>query len=74
MKKLLYLPFIALIRFYQLFISPILGPNKCRFNPTCSQYMIQSIQKKGLIKGIYFGCIRILKCNPFFEGGNDEVK
>lgn len=69
-KKFIFL----LIKFYQYFISPIFGANKCRFQPSCSQYMIDAIEKKGIFKGIFLGIIRILKCNPYFKGGKDEVK
>ena len=68
MKKLL----ILLIRFYQKFISPIF-PAKCRFYPTCSQYTLEAIKEYGAVKGTYLGIKRILKCNPFHEGGYDPV-
>ena len=57
--KLLVLP----IRFYQLCISPLLGPS-CRFTPTCSEYARQAILKHGPIKGLYLAIWRILRCNP----------
>ncbi|WP_372870782.1 membrane protein insertion efficiency factor YidD [Shewanella sp.] len=61
-----------LIRGYQVFISPFLGP-KCRFNPTCSHYAIEAIQVHGVIKGSWFAIKRILKCHPLHPGGNDPV-
>ncbi|ABL98222.1 conserved hypothetical protein [Shewanella amazonensis SB2B] len=61
-----------LIRGYQIFISPILGP-KCRFQPTCSHYAIEAIQLHGVIKGSWFAAKRILKCHPLHPGGNDPV-
>jgi putative membrane protein insertion efficiency factor len=64
--------FISLIRFYQNVISPALPPS-CRYYPTCSNYAIQSIEKYGLIKGLFKAIIRILKCNPLFPGGYDPV-
>ncbi len=67
-KKIFILP----IRFYQKFISPLLGA-RCRFYPTCSEYMIQAIQIHGIIKGLILGCARILRCNPLFKGGIDPV-
>ena len=67
-KKIFILP----IRFYQKFISPLLG-TRCRFYPSCSEYMVQAIQVHGVIKGLILGCARILRCNPFFEGGIDPV-
>ena len=61
---------IAIIKTYKYLISPLLGPN-CRFLPTCSDYFIESIQKKGFLKGCYSGMKRILKCHPIkFLGGN----
>lgn len=46
----------------------------CRFYPTCSQYMIQAIEKYGIIKGIGLGFFRIIRCNPLCNGGFDPVK
>jgi len=63
---------LALIRFYKLFISPILGRN-CRFYPTCSDYTYQAIEKYGLFKGMLLGIRRILRCNPFNPGGYDPL-
>ena len=61
---------IAIIKTYKYLISPLLGPN-CRFLPTCSDYFIESIQKKGFLNGCYSGMKRILKCHPIkFLGGN----
>lgn len=55
---------IGLVRFYQIFISPLFPP-KCRFYPTCSTYFIQAVEKYGVIKGSFLGIKRILKCHPF---------
>lgn len=65
---------IFLIRLYQIFISPLLGPNKCRFYPTCSVYFIQALQKYGFFKGCYLGIKRISKCHPWNPGGYDPLK
>ncbi len=62
---------IKIIKIYQIFISPLLG-NSCRFYPSCSEYMIQSLKVQGNLKGLYLGIKRILKCNPFFKGGIDH--
>ena len=68
MKKIL----IALIKFYQFFISP-LCPGTCRFRPTCSQYMIEAIATHGVVKGLYLGIKRLLKCHPWGGSGYDPV-
>lgn len=64
--------FIFPVRLYQWLISPLLGSN-CRFQPTCSQYMIQAIQEWGPIKGIYLGVKRIGRCHPWGPHGHDPV-
>lgn len=63
---------IALIKGYQKFISPLIG-NNCRFNPTCSFYAIEAINRFGLIKGGWIASKRILKCHPLNAGGEDPV-
>ena len=73
LKKIIALPFIILIRFYQLVLSPYLGGSKCRFTPTCSQYTAQAIEKYGPIKGIYLGAKRLSKCHPRGGHGYDPV-
>ncbi len=60
------------IRFYQLAISPLLGPS-CRFTPTCSEYAKQALIKHGPIKGLYLAIWRILRCNPWGGSGYDPV-
>ena len=64
---------LELIRFYKKFIDP-LKPKWCRFYPSCSDYMSEAIQKKGLILGLWKGCMRLLKCHPFHPGGVDFVE
>ena len=64
--------FILLIRFYQLFISPLLGAN-CRYTPTCSQYGMEAIKKYGPFKGGWMAIKRILRCNPWGGHGHDPV-
>ncbi len=73
MRKVISYPFILLIRLYQVIISPLLG-QRCRFYPSCSQYMIEAIEKKGLLRGMWMGLLRILKCHPFHPGGYDPVE
>ncbi|MCD6219339.1 membrane protein insertion efficiency factor YidD [Candidatus Calescamantes bacterium] len=69
MKKLL----IGLIKIYQLFLSPLIPPS-CRFYPSCSEYCMEALQKKGVVKGLWMGIKRVIRCNPFSSGGYDPVK
>jgi uncharacterized protein len=64
--------FLALIRGYQLLLSPFLGQN-CRFYPTCSSYMQEAIERYGVIKGLWLGVRRLLRCHPWNPGGVDPV-
>lgn len=70
MKRILIRILIVPIRFYQLGISPLLGP-RCRFQPTCSQYAIEALEKHGPAKGSYLAVRRILRCHPWHPGGFD---
>ncbi|MEK6622413.1 MAG: membrane protein insertion efficiency factor YidD [Planctomycetota bacterium] len=63
---------IALVRAYRFIISPVL-PHSCRYNPTCSQYMLDAVEKKGFIKGTLLGAWRVLRCNPWGGDGYDPV-
>ena len=67
LKKIAIFPFIFLIRFYQVCISPLKQPC-CRFTPTCSAYAFEAINKYGAIKGGYLAFRRLLRCNPFNKG------
>lgn len=65
---------MILIRFYQKVISRyILVGRHCRFTPTCSQYSYEAYEKYGFFKGTYLSIRRILRCNPFHEGGYDPL-
>ncbi|MCA9132328.1 MAG: membrane protein insertion efficiency factor YidD [Planctomycetales bacterium] len=73
MRQLLRLPgrcVILVVRIYQRGVSPLLGQN-CRFQPTCSEYMIGAIKKNGLLRGVVQGGLRIVRCHPFSRGGYD---
>lgn len=72
MKKILIAPFLFLVRFYQIVISPLL-PATCRYQPTCSHYMVDALKKHGLFKGLYLGIKRILRCHPWGGNGYDPV-
>ena len=72
LKKIIRFPFIFLIRFYQVVISP-LTPATCRFVPTCSSYSHEAIVKHGVIKGIWLAVKRISKCHPWGKSGYDPV-
>jgi uncharacterized protein len=61
---------IMLIRLYQVTLSPLLGP-ACRFEPTCSRYMVESLRKYGLLKGLGRGLRRVARCHPWNPGGYD---
>jgi len=69
MKQLL----VLLIRGYQLFVSPILPPNTCRFTPTRSQYAIDALKKYGAARGSWRAIKRIGRCHPFHPGGYDPA-
>ena len=64
--------FLLPVRFYRKFISPAIGSN-CIYEPTCSEYFIESVEKHGIVKGFILGSARLLRCNRFYLGGPDEV-
>ena len=63
---------IAAIRFYQKGISPYTPPS-CRFQPTCSAYALEAIQRYGAVRGGWLAARRLLRCQPFCKGGFDPV-
>ena len=63
---------LVLLRFYKRFISPLLPP-MCRFEPTCSVYMMDAVRKYGAARGIWMGLRRLGRCHPFNAGGWDPV-
>ena len=72
MKKILIAPFIFLVKVYQTLISP-LTPSTCRFQPTCSHYTVEALQKHGLFKGSRLAIKRIFSCHPWGKSGYDPV-
>lgn len=62
----------TIVLFYRKYISPSLPPS-CRYYPTCSQYMLDALEKQGTIKGTLMGLGRICRCHPFIKGGKDPV-
>jgi len=60
----------VLIRVYQALLSPLHGP-VCRFQPTCSEYFIGALEKRGLIRGLLAGIWRVLRCHPLGNWGYD---
>jgi putative membrane protein insertion efficiency factor len=63
---------LGLIKLYQNTVSKVL-PSVCRFQPTCSQYAAEAIKKYGITRGSWLAARRIIRCNPFSEGGYDPV-
>lgn len=63
----------GMLRIYKRWISPLL-PSACRFYPTCSEYMLQAVEKHGAVRGVWMGLKRLTKCHPFHAGGVDPVR
>lgn len=72
MERIFKYIFIFPVRLYQWTISPLLGKN-CRFEPTCSHYMIQAIEEWGVLRGVWLGLKRIMRCHPWGPWGPDPV-
>jgi len=64
---------LDLLGVYKALVSPFLPP-ACRFEPTCSEYMSQAVEKYGALRGTWMGLKRIFRCQPFCKGGHDPVK
>ena len=71
-SKILIFPFLMLVRFYQVAISPF-TPAECRFEPSCSSYMLEALKTHGLVYGSFLGTKRILSCHPWGRSGYDPV-
>ncbi len=63
---------LLVLRGYKRYLSPLM-PQACRFEPTCSVYMHQAIERKGVLKGLWLGIRRLARCHPFCAGGYDPV-
>jgi len=70
--KIVAVPFIWLVRFYQVAISPY-TPSSCRYSPTCSSYTLEALQKHGAFKGGWLAIKRIGSCHPWGGSGYDPV-
>lgn len=68
MRKLI----VGLIKLYQWCLSPFIGAS-CRFDPSCSSYAIEAINKYGALKGGYLTVLRLGRCHPWCDGGHDPV-
>ena len=64
---------LTLIQGYRVLVSPLLGP-ACRFEPTCSRYAMEAIDRYGVLRGLAMAAWRLLKCHPFHPGGEDPVR
>lgn len=72
LKEILIFPFVFLVRFYQVVISP-LTPAACRYSPTCSHYTLESLKIHGLWQGGWLSIKRIVSCHPWGGQGYDPV-
>ena len=63
---------IAVIRAYQYAISPLLG-QRCKYYPSCSSYAVEALREHGVVRGLGLATWRLLRCNPFSNGGYDPV-
>jgi len=70
--QLLAIPLIVLIKIYQMLVSPLFPPT-CRFSPTCSHYTLEALKKYGILKGVWLGIRRLIRCHPWGGSGYDPV-
>jgi putative membrane protein insertion efficiency factor len=71
-KRILSASVLFLIRLYQRFVSPLF-PRRCRYEPTCSAYASQAVRELGAVRGSIVAGWRLLRCNPFSNGGLDRL-
>ena len=72
LRSILIYPLVLLVRFYQLAISPY-TPSSCRYEPSCSQYTIEALKKRGVIVGLWLSLKLIFSCHPWGGSGYDPV-
>jgi hypothetical protein len=72
MNRLLSLAIISFVQAYQVAVRPLLF-GSCRYQPTCSEYTIEAVERLGPVRGTWMGLRRILRCHPFCKGGLDPV-
>ena len=72
LKKTAKDAYLALVKIYQIILSPVLGKN-CKHYPSCSSYSLQAVESHGLLKGLILTTLRILRCNPWSLGGYDPI-
>jgi hypothetical protein len=63
---------LAPVRWYQRWVSPLTPPS-CRYSPSCSQYAIEAVERRGIVRGSLLALWRLLRCNPLLAGGHDPV-
>ncbi|MFN7924113.1 MAG: membrane protein insertion efficiency factor YidD [Bryobacteraceae bacterium] len=64
---------VSSLRIYKQWVSPML-PTACRFHPTCSEYMMEAVERYGVTRGVWMGLKRLARCQPFCQGGFDPVR
>jgi putative membrane protein insertion efficiency factor len=64
---------LTILRIYKRWVSPAI-PSACRFYPTCSEYMMEAIERHGVLRGVGMGLRRLSRCHPFHQGGVDPVR
>lgn len=63
---------LTVLRVYKRYVSPCI-PSACRYYPTCSEYMMEAVERHGPVRGVWMGLKRVGRCHPFHEGGYDPV-